>query len=159
MRILFIIFALFIHLYSSAQNSNKEINEQVWKPFIRSFDQNDIHLFKSIHLPELIRVQTNEMLNYETYMKGYTSMFEQMKQKNSHYAIDLRFTRRVADSTRAFEEGYYKTTVMQNGTERTGYGKFSVVLLKKEGRWKILLDSDTNAGANEAVFMEAKPIE
>ena len=159
MRIIFFITTVFITLCSSGQSSNREINEQVWKPFIKSFEHNDIHLFKTLHLPELIRVQTNEMLNYETYMKGYTSMFEQMKQKNSHYTIDLRFTRRVSDSSRAFEEGYYKTSVMQNGTEMSGYGKFSVVLLKKEGRWKILLDSDTNAGANEAVFLEAKAME
>jgi hypothetical protein len=92
-------------------------------------------------------------------MKGYTSMFDRMKQNNSHYTIDLRFTRRVADSTRAFEEGFYKTSVVQNGNERSSYGKFAVVLLKKEGRWKILLDSDTNAGANEAAFMEAKAMD
>ena len=159
MRIIIIITAILASLGTSGQTSNKEINEQVWKPFIKSFEQNDISLFKSLHLPELIRVQTNEILNYETYMKEYASMFEKMKQNNSHYTIALRFTRRVADSTRAFEEGYYKTSFLQNGTERAGYGKFSVVLLKKEGRWKILLDADTNAGANEGVFLEAKAME
>ena len=159
MRLIFIAVNVLITLGSFGQSGNKEINEQVWKPFIKSFDQNDIHLFKSLHLHELIRVQTNEMLNYETYMKGYTSMFEKMKQNNSHYTIELRFTRRVADSARAFEEGYYKTSFKENGTERAGYGRFSVVLLKKEGRWKILLDSDTSAGANEAVFLEAKSME
>ena len=159
MRAIFVIAAILLSVCSSGQSSNKEINEQVWKPFIKSFDQNDIGLFKSLHLPELIRVQTNEILNYETYMKGYASMFDQMKQKKSHYTIDLRFTRRVADSTRAFEEGFYKTSSILNGTERTGYGRFSVVLLKKEGRWKILLDADTNYGANEAAFLEAKAME
>src|SRR5688572_18293718 len=108
MRFIFITLFFFITVGSFGQSSNKEINEQVWKPFIKSFGQNDIQLFKSLHLPELIRVQTNEILNFETYMKGYASMFEKMKQNNSHYTIDLRFTRRVADSTRAFEEGYYK---------------------------------------------------
>lgn len=159
MRHILIIIFLFVTYGAFGQSSNKEINEQVWKPFIKSFDQNDIQLFKSLHLADLIRVQSNEMLNYETYIKGYTSMFDKMKKNNSHYTIDLRFTRRVADSTRAFEEGYYKTSFMQNGTERAGYGKFSVVLLKKDGKWKILLDSDTSVGANEAVFLEAKPME
>src|SRR5687768_14130977 len=122
MRSIFISVAVLFTLASFGQTSNREINEQVWKPFIKSFDQNDINLFKSLHLPELIRVQTNEMLNYETYMKGYTSMFANMKKNNAHYTIDLRFTRRVADSTRAFEEGFYKTSVIQNGKERASYG-------------------------------------
>src|SRR5688500_15970021 len=101
MRQFLLILCVFISLGTTGQSRNKEINEQVWKPFIKSFDQNDIQLFKSLHLPELIRVQTNEMLDFETYMKGYTSMFEKMKQNNSHYTIELRFTRRVADSARA----------------------------------------------------------
>ena len=159
MRLLFFTAAILFSLGLYAQDKTKEINEQVWKPFISSFEKNDINLFKSLHSPQLIRVQTNEMLNFETYMKGYTSMFADLQAKGRNYTIDLRFTRRVADSSRAYEEGFYKTSYVQEGKVRASYGRFTVVLLKTDANWKILLDSDTNAGATEAAFLEAKAME
>lgn len=145
--------------YANSQQHVREIDEQVWKPFIEAFKKNDIKLFRSLHSPQLIRVQQTSVIDYPTYMNQYERTFGAMKEKMAHLEISFRFTRRLSDSTRAFEEGYYKTTSTLAGNERPFYGKFTVLHVKESGKWRLLMDSDTNEGMSEAVFLTGKPIE
>ncbi len=145
-----------IALHTHAQTNITEINEQVWKPFVKAFEQNDAELFCSLHSRSLIRVQARDLLNYDTYTTNYARMFERMKKEQTHSTITLRFSRRLSDSTRAFEEGYYKMVYPYKGKFETGYGKFTVILTKENGQWKIMLDSDLSDGVNEEVFMSGK---
>lgn len=156
--LLLIIFSLLM-VTPYAQWKNQEINEQIWKPFIQAFAQNDAALFKSLHSKEVIRVQMNDILDYEKYMVNSENMFQELKKKDEHMIIDFRFIRRLSNDTRAYEEGYFKTSSIQNGKERNFYGRFTVVLIKENGRWKILVDSDTSEGMNEQVFSSGKTME
>lgn len=140
----------------------KEINEQVWKTFIKSFNNNDDNGFKAVHSKDILRViqDDNTILGYDEYFKKQPDSIK-VKWGSWKKNIDLRFIQRIANSDKAFEVGFYKTTSTNTSTgeTRTGYGKFHVLLRKENGTWKILMDADANENTNEAVFLTGAPME
>ena len=149
-------------ILSQKQNLQKEINEQVWKPFINAFNNNDNEAFSSVHSKDLIRVTQDDkmIIGYDQYFK---KLPDSVRRAWSDWKknIELRFIQRIASVDKAFEVGYYKTstTNSKTGEERTGYGKFHVLLRKENGVWKILMDADARENTNEEVFLTGEPLE
>ena len=166
MRHLFFIIVLMslaqVAVFSQPDSLQRQINEQVWKPFIEAFNTGDDESFSNVHSKEIIRViqDDNQIIGFEQYFKKIP---DSAKAKWSSWKknIELRFIQRIAGHDKAFEVGYYKTTSTntRTGEKRTGIGKFYVLLRKENGVWKILMDADTGEGANEEVFKKASPIE
>ena len=140
----------------------KEINDQVWKPFVKTFNDRDDKGFESLHSKDVIRVNQDDkqIAGYEQYFKKVPDSVKEKWGKWSRQ-IELLFTQRIAGNDKAFEVGYYKTTSKNRdtGETRTGYGKFHVLLRKENGTWKILMDADANDGTNETVFQTGTPME
>jgi len=149
-------------LYSQNSIVTDEINELVWKPFIKSFAAGDEAGFRAVHSKDVTRViqDDNQVLGYDQYFKKEPDSVK-AKWGNWKKSIELRFLQRISGNDRAFEVGYYKTTSTntQTGEIRTGIGMFHVLLRKENGVWKILMDADTKEGAGEEVFSKAKPME
>lgn len=160
-----IVAATLFFFYCNAQTDSlkwvNEINEQVWKPFVAHFISGNKEGFRNVHSKRITRVEIDRgrVLNYEKYFPpvdpngkkpspGFQRLFE------------LRFDKRISDGIKAWESGYYKGTVIQEGKEpRSYYGRFFVVLEKEEGVWKILVDADTGKEANEENFSKASAME
>jgi len=148
--------------FSQTDSLQKEINEQVWKPFIQAFNNNDNEAFSAVHSKEVTRVlqDNNQLMGYDQYFKKIP---DSTKAKWSAWKknIELRFLQRIASNGKAFEVGYYKSTSTntQTGEKRTGYGKFHVLLRKENGAWKILMDADAHEKTDEAIFLTGKPME
>jgi hypothetical protein len=147
-----------------AQNAQKEINEQVWKPFIKSFSEGNTDVFMGVHSKDLVRSgrESKKVLNWDEY-------YNETKSGNAHRATDktrleigLRFTERINSATQAIDVGVYKTSwFAADGKSGAGYGRFHVVLRKEDGTWKILVDTDSNENRTigETQFLAAKPME
>jgi ketosteroid isomerase-like protein len=148
--------------FSQTGSFQKEINEQVWKPFIKAFNNDDNEAFKAVHSREVTRVIQDDarLLVYDEYFKKVPDSVK-AKWSNWKKNIELRFIQRIASKDRAFEVGYYKSTSVNvvSGEKRSGYGKFHVLLRKENGVWKILMDADANEKTDEAVFLSAQPLE
>ena len=148
--------------FAQVGSLQKEINEQVWKPFIKAFDHDDNDAFKAVHSKEVTRViqDDNRLLGYDEYFKKIPDSLK-AKWADSKKNIELRFIQRIASNDKAFEVGYYKTTNTNvvTGEKRIGYGKFHVLLRKENGSWKILMDADANEKTDEAIFLSAQPLE
>jgi len=157
------LFLFFCNLaFSQTDSLQKEINEQIWKPFIKAFNAGDNESFSAVHSKDVIRViqDDNQLMGYAEYFKKIPDSLK-AKWGNWKKNIELRFIQRIASADKAFEVGYYKssTTNIVTGEKRTGYGKFHVLLRKENGAWKILMDADAHEKTDEAVFMTAKPME
>lgn len=139
-----------------------QINEQVWKPFIKSFNSGDEEGFKAVHSRDMIRViqDDQQIFGYERYFEKSPDSLK-LKWGKWKKNIELRFLQRIAGNDKAFEVGFYKTKSINlpTGESRTGYGKFHVLLRKEDGRWKILIDADANEGTNESAFQKAGPLD
>ncbi len=147
---------------AQADSLQKEINEQVWKPFIKSFNEMDTEAFMAVHSKEMSRVSqdSKSIYGFEKYYQENKYWNDRSKSEGRKHKIELRFTQRIAGNDRGFEVGYYKTTSIQpNGDSRSSYGEFHVLLRKENGKWKILMDADANEKTNETIFLSANPLE
>jgi ketosteroid isomerase-like protein len=156
-------FLLFCNLaFSQMDSLQKEINEQVWKPFIKAFNNNDDEAFRAVHSKDVIRViqDNNQIMGYDQYFQKIPDSIK-TKWGNWKKNIELRFLQRIASKGKAFEVGFYKTTSTHamTGEKRTGFGKFHVLLRKENRVWKILMDADANEKTNEEIFLSGKPME
>lgn len=147
-----------------SQDHSKKINEQVWKPFIHTFNNYNADGFLSLHSKDLIRSSrdSKEVLNWEQYIKQQKSGDEWSKEKGSKRTLELRFTERISNLSQAIDVGIYKTTSINNkGEIRSFFGRFHVILRKENGVWKILVDTDSSEGntISEKDFLAAHPME
>ena len=166
-KLLPLLFTL-ISLISYSQNAEKEINEQVWKPFTQAIMNHNVELFISLHSKDLVRAERDgkRVLSYDQYKtgmeQGWPKWKESNKKNNIQYTFELRFLERISNENQAFEVGYFKNeSINPAGEKRIGYGQFHVTLRKENGVWKILVDSDSNNGKTitEEMFQAARPIE
>ncbi len=139
----------------------KEINEQVWKPFITSFTSGDKEGFRAVHSKRITRVEIdrNLVMNYEKYFPAIDPNAPPAK-RNGTSTFELRFDKRISNGNNAWESGFYKGTYSLEGKLlRSWYGRFYVILEKENGVWKILVDADTGKDANEENFKNASSME
>ena len=161
------IFLIILFIYnpgiSQTDSLQRQINEQVWKPFIRSFNSGDTEAFMAVHSKDMTRVEQDSKNIY-----GFHEYYEYNKRGKERNTppkwksnIELRFIQRITGNDRAFEVGYYKTTstTIATGQTHSGYGKFHVLLRKENNTWKILMEADASEKTDEAVFLTGKPLE
>lgn len=161
-------FLFFIRVTVYGQGSEKEINEQVWKPFIKTLLSYDVESFMALHSTEVMRVERDHghILNFDQYKKDLNMSWPAWKQsmevEKAKNTFELRFQERTSNGSQAFEVGYFKSeTTNDKGEKRTRYGQFHVALRKENGVWKILVDSDSNnkRTITEEIFRAARQLE
>jgi len=148
--------------FSQPDSLRQQINQQVWKPFMKAFNDLDTEGFMAVHSREMSRViqDGNLIYGHDKYNMEMKQGNENAKKTNQRRTLELRFTQRIAANDRAFEVGYYKfTSIERNGNIRKGFGKFHVLLRRENGTWKILMDADASEKTDEHVFMSGKPME
>jgi ketosteroid isomerase-like protein len=157
-------FFIFISQLAFAQAVQHEINEQVWKLFIKNFNEQNTDGFMAVHSKNVVRSprDTKVVWNWDEYYKNQKEGDERGKAASSNRQLELRFTERINSTSNAVEVGIYKTSVTRpDGTSRSFYGRFHVVLRKENGIWKILVDTDSSEGKtiSEKEFLAASPME
>jgi ketosteroid isomerase-like protein len=144
--------------------TQKEINDQVWKPFIKTFNEYDAKGFLDLHSKDVTRSSrdSKEVLNWDQYFQQQDQGDKRSVANGSKRTLELRFLERIGNDDRAIDVGIYKTTsIRKDGNSRSFYGKFLVVLRKENNVWKILVDTDSSEGGTitEKEFLEAKAME
>jgi ketosteroid isomerase-like protein len=146
-----------------AQDFQKEINDQVWRPFIASFNSFDTDGFMAVHSRDVVRSprDVKVLLSWDEYFKQQQAGDKRQKENGGTRLIELRFTERIANTKQAIDVGIYKTTVSnKEGKTSSFYGRFHVVLCKEGSEWKILVDTDSSEGntISEKDFLAASPL-
>ena len=161
-RLFFACMLLVQFAFAQSDSLQKQINADVWKPFIKAFEAYDTDAFMAVHSKDVTRViqDGNMIQNYEQYQFENRRNDTRNKAGKRNRAIELKFIQRIAGNGKAFEVGYFKvSTVTPNGDSRAFYGKFHVLLRKESGTWKILMDADASTATDEASFNAAQPME
>ncbi len=118
---------LFQDLKAQGDSLQKQSNDQVCKPFIKSFNSGDEKGIKAVHSRDMIRVilDDQQIFGYERYFQKSPDSVR-VKCENWKKEIELRFLQRIAANGKAFEVGFFKTRNFNpsTGETRTGYGKF-----------------------------------
>ena len=141
------------------QETQKEIDEQVWRPFIQAYNTFDAEAYNNLHTDDVIRSTPWGLRIGEEYKKRNTEQFNKSKADGKKIEIDLRFEHRNASGDVAYDVGYYRVIY---GDGQTSFGRFHVVLKKIDGVWKIAQDWDTNKildhEVSEEDFLKANPM-
>jgi ketosteroid isomerase-like protein len=151
MKNIFVFFMTCCVINVFAQTAQQEINDQVWKPFIQSFNDNDTKGFMAVHSKEVVRSSRDgkSVLNWDEYYKQMERGDQRAKSSGAKRQLELRFTERISGKDQAVEVGVYKTTnINPDGIARSFYGRFHAVLRKENGVWKILVDTDSSEGGS-----------
>lgn len=164
MKILLTIISLYACLPTLGQPIQAAINDQVWKPFIQSYNTRDTDGFLAVHSKDVVRSPRDAklVLTWSEYYEHQKRGDDQGKGSGNKRQLDLRFTERIASDAQAVEVGIYKVTVAdKEGNTRAFYGRFHVVLRKENGIWKILADTDSSEGntIDEQDFLQASAME
>lgn len=164
MKTVFFIQVFLVVTNALAQSPQSEINEQVWKPFLKSFNERNTRSFMDVHSKEVIRSPRDSRVVwnwYEYYAQQEKGDKRELASK-SRRTLELRFTERIASKDLAIEVGIYKTTYFDSvGTRTNFYGRFHVVLRKEQEAWKILVDTDSSEShsISESDFLAASPMQ
>jgi ketosteroid isomerase-like protein len=164
MRRIFLVVLSIISSSAFSQNFQKEINDQVWKPFISTFNNLDASGFLTVHSKDVIRSSRDSkiLLNWTAYLKQQQEGDKRSKENGVRRTLELRFTERIANANQAIDVGIYKTTVTDKvGKIQSFYGRFHVVLRKENAVWRILVDTDSseNQSIDEKDFSSASAME
>lgn len=164
-RIIYTLLCIHTAVLSFGQDIEKEINEQVWKPFLKASTEFDGDGFMALQSKDLIRISLDrkDIHGYARYEEGIIPGFKRVKSEGKvRRTTEVRFIDRILSNDFAYETGYFKSrTTLANGQLRVSYTKFFFILRKENNAWRILVDSDTSEGGliTEEMFMEAKAIE
>lgn len=165
MRTFFLLILCAAPFAGISQDHQKEINEQLWKPFLKASNEFEGDTFLSFNSKDLTRIAIDQKIieDYDQYAKGILPNFKRLKEEGKvSRKAEMRFTTRISIADKAYETGYFKSvTKLANGEIRTRYSQFYMVLRKENGYWKIFVDSDTNGGDSitEEMFLKAQPLE
>ncbi|HMG94194.1 MAG TPA: hypothetical protein VK589_29245 [Chryseolinea sp.] len=124
-----------------AQDVQKEINDQVWKPFIESFNSFDTNRFMAVHSRDVVRSPRDAkvLLSWDEYFKQQQAGDKKQKENGSTRLIELRFTERIANPKQAIDVGIYKTTVKNKEGKTSSFYVSMWYYAKKDQRGKSLL--------------------
>jgi hypothetical protein len=142
-----VVFALLYCFHINAQEASKiqqEIDEQVWFPFIETYNAFDGEGFNALHTEDVLRAGPWGIRLGDEYRENILENTAAAKAAGRQRNIAFRFEHRVAREHVAYEVGYYRVRSKSDGEERTFIGRFDVVLRKVDGVWKIAQDWDVD---------------
>ncbi|SEC42057.1 conserved hypothetical protein [Tenacibaculum sp. MAR_2009_124] len=119
----------------------KEIDQQVWFPFIKAYNSRDWKAFNDLQTDDVLRVNTYGMRMGSEYKEKIKKNFQ--KPVSNVEQIEFSFAQRIHKKNTAYEIGYYKVTYKKKNPKfKTHFGMFHVVLKKEDGVWRIAQDWD-----------------
>lgn len=140
--VLFILRASLVAQSTDLLDFSEQIDEQVWRPFVEAYESNNGPMFVSLHTDDIIRITKWGIREGIDFHEHTLERYAEAKAKRK---LNFKFEQRIHSSQTAYEVGYFEIiTPMENGDENLYYGRFSVVLKKIEGIWKIAQDYDTD---------------
>lgn len=121
----------------------KEIDENLWKPFKESFENIDGEKLNALYADEVIRVTPNGIDTESKFKIANLKRFEENKASGTTIQLNFWFDSRHTNPTTSYEVGFYRLDFTAKEEVTTIYGQFHIVLHKIDGLWKITQDWDT----------------
>lgn len=141
--LLFLITSIAYSQENVKHDFSKEIDEQLWKSFVHSFNSRNGKKHIEIHTEDVLRITKNGIRKGNEYRDQIIKNYGRKDQPKRE--IEFKFEHRIHASNIAYEVGYFKIISFHKEGEKEYYGRFSVVLKKINGRWKISQDWDVDA--------------
>lgn len=158
MKALMILGFFLMVLATSAQNVTdaeqaKIVDEQVWEPFKKAYYKRDAVAFNDIHTEDVMRITSRGFQIGEVYRNANIHWLNGNTDRPKR-TIDFVFEHRIYSDGVAYEIGYYKISTPSDPARNPSYSRFSILLRKVNGSWKIAQDWDVNVIGGRKVTEE-----
>lgn len=141
----------------------RAIDDDVWRPMLRASDAFDAEAFLAVLSPDLVRISADRHVIYglERYAREIREGFPRAREHGLKRTSTARFHARTQEDDLARDVGIFQSTVTRpDGTTRTSYTAFEMVMRREQGRWTLLLDRDSwrDGTITEAEFLAGAPM-
>lgn len=152
---------LLFSLIAQEAEIQKEVDEQVWKPFVKAYSSFDATTFNSLHSEDVIRANAWGVRVGKAYLESNIKNFQKGKERGDKRSISFWFEHRKYSGDVGYEVGYYEVKAIRKGEEKKYYARFHIVLRKIDGKWKIVQDWDTSkingVDVTQADYLKKEP--
>lgn len=146
-----------------AQLIQKEIDQNLWKPFKTAFENLDGHALNALYAKQVLRVTPKGIDTENKFKDGNLKRFEENRKSLTNIGLDFWLDSRHTNSDTSYEVGFYRMQLTNSGGVSTIYGQFHIVLKKEDDTWKIAQDWDTaminGNNITAADFEKQKPLQ
>lgn len=124
----------------------QEIDRAVWSVVSRTVIESDIEGMAAVYHEDGVLVGSKGPVPISRQLAKWGHDMEQAKLDGESATVSFRFTHREHGDSAAFESGMFHYAVNTPSDERTSYYiPFEALLVKKEGRWLILMERQLEA--------------
>ncbi len=118
-----------------------EIDVDVWNVIVDTVVTNDIIRMGTTYFPDAILVGPKGTKPIATALEKWGRDMREAQAKGDTAAVAFRFSQRQDNAETAFESGIFKyTEIAKSGSSTSFYIPFEQLLLKKNGKWRILME-------------------
>ena len=151
--------AILLSKMSLAQNSKtkdteiiSEIDNELWKPLIKSVYDADYTLHESCYHPAAVMVfeMNNKSSSGKEWLEGRVKPgFAERKGQPKTTYLKMRFDKRINNEVTAFETGIFLFSSIKDGVRNTSYIHFEFLMTKENGKWELLMENQRKRGTLE----------
>lgn len=141
----FLSFSFFGFAQNETEKIQNVIDQEVWKPFQKAFEDVDGEALNATYAKNVLRVTPNGIDTKNSFKAKNLERFNQNKKDDLSITLDFWFDSRHTNKTTSYEVGFYRIGFTDSNSETAySYGQFHIVLKKFNGHWKITQDWDTD---------------
>lgn len=117
--------------------------DALWAEVARAVREGDFEAYAASCHPEGVLVSERKGLSQplSAALARWKAEFTATREGRMTADLEMRFTRRLGDATTAHESGIFRYTSQTKGKEpQTDFVPFDALLVKRDGRWVILME-------------------
>ena len=136
----------------AAETSTEEIDRSVWSVVSRTVVEYDIEEMAAVYHPDAVLVSGRGTVPIAEALTRWGQGMEDQQTAGAKASVSFRFTTRQDGERTAFEVGMFNYTEFDSaGNASPVYVPFEALLVKKDGRWLILMERQLTP-ADEAAW-------
>ena len=154
MRTSFLVVGLWVCLgvSPSIAETTEPIDRDVWSVIVRTVTEDDIEGMATVYHPDAVLVNARGTVPLADQFVKWGRDMEQAASAGARARVEFRFSNRQIGETTAFETGMFRyTTITSSGEETDYFVPFEALLVKKGGKWAMLMERQL-AAADEAAW-------
>lgn len=138
-------------------SSSQDIDAEVWAVVSATVAVGDAVGMGRTYHPDAILVNATKTASIAETMVRWTAGMDKARREGGRSTVAFRFTRRQDDASTAFESGIFKLTDFDRaGAATVAFIPFEMLLVKKDGKWRILMERQLTA-VDEAAWSKLTP--
>jgi len=125
---------------------SNEIDSTVWEVISATVAANDIERMAATYHPDAVLVSPKGTVSIAEQLVKWGEGMERIKLEGRSASVSFRFASRQDNAETAFERGMFRyAETDQHGVEQPRFVPFEALLVKKGGRWLMVMERQLEA--------------